>query len=90
MDPISDALLAVTASTAGNATEAQTHLAAARAHTQAHARRCRQVVEIAGLVVSGAHERAEGLALLHVAEFPNDADLLEHMTCSEQPPEVEP
>jgi len=52
------------------------HLAAAQRLSQTCARRNRQIVEIAGLIVSGARERAEGLALLHVAEFPDDAELL--------------
>jgi hypothetical protein len=87
MDPIDDALLAVMASRAGDTTDAHQHLAAARRHSQASARRHRQIVEIAGLVVSGASERAEGLALVHVAEFPRDAELLDRITqtCRSQP-----
>src|SRR3954471_19866426 len=55
------------------------HLDAARRHCQRSARRHRQVLEIAGLIVSGRRERAEGLALLHLAEFPSDAELLARM-----------
>lgn len=87
MDPIADALLAVTASRAGNRIQAQQHLEAARQAAQACARRHRQVVEIAGLVVSGAGERAEGLALVHAAEFPADIELLTGMTRSNPPQE---
>jgi hypothetical protein len=44
--------------------------------TAQSARRHRQVTEIGGLIVAGAHDRAEGLALIHTAEFPEDAELL--------------
>jgi hypothetical protein len=40
-------------------------------------RRRRQVSEIVELMAAGRHERASGLALVHLAEFPEDADLLE-------------
>jgi hypothetical protein len=80
MDPINEALLAVLAGTIGDAVEAQHHLAAARALSQAGARRHRQVVEIASLVVAGSCERADGLALMHVAEFPEDAAVLASIT----------
>ena len=76
MNRIADAVLAVVASTAGDTAEARSHLASARRHAQTAARRHRQVVEIAGLVVAGTRERAEGLALVHTAEFPEDTDLL--------------
>ena len=39
-------------------------------------RRERQITEIAALVAAGNGERAAGLALEHIAEFPDDADLL--------------
>jgi hypothetical protein len=80
MDPIAEALFAVTANLAGNTADAQQHLEAARQGAQTCARRHRQVVEIATLLVTGALERAEGLALVHIAEFPHDADLLTRMT----------
>jgi hypothetical protein len=80
MNPIDDVLLAVTASNAGDTTEAQQHLESARRHSQAAARRHRQVVEIAGLVVAGACDRARGLALVHTAEYPDDSDLLARIT----------
>ena len=47
---------------------------------QAAVRRERQVLEIAKLVVEGSTERATGLALVHIAEFPNDKELLDGMT----------
>ena len=39
-------------------------------------RRDRQLRQIAALVAAGAHQRATGLALEHVACFPQDADAL--------------
>jgi hypothetical protein len=48
----------------------------AKRHARTTARRDRQVVEIAALVVAGQRERAAGLAVVHTAEFPDDADLL--------------
>jgi hypothetical protein len=84
MDPTVDALRAALASGTGQQTEAHRHLDAARRHSQTSARRHRQVVEIAGLIVSGARERAEGLALVHVAEFPDDAELLAQMVGQRQ------
>jgi hypothetical protein len=47
--------------------------------TPTNARRYRQVVEIAALVVAGDRERAAGLALEHAAEFPGDGELLAHV-----------
>ena len=73
-------VLAVMASRAGDTTDAHMHLEAARRQSQASARRHRQIVEIAGLVVAGSFERAEGLALLHAAEFPADTELLARIT----------
>jgi hypothetical protein len=83
MNPIADALLAVMASRAGDATEARNHLASAQRHARTAARRHRQVVEIASLIVAGTNERAEGLALIHTAEFPDDAELLDRITAPE-------
>jgi len=90
MDPIADALLAVLASNAGETTDAHNNLDAARRHSQTSARRHRQVMEIAGLIVSGSRERAEGLALLHVAEFPDDAELLARMAGPQHTQNAEP
>jgi aspartate oxidase len=53
---------------------------AADRQARAAARRRRQLIEIAGLVVTDALERARGLALHHTTEFPDDADLLSHIT----------
>jgi len=83
MNSIDDALLAVTASIAGDTTDAHQHLEAARQQAQAAARRHRQVVEIASLIVNGCRDRAEGLALVHTAEFPQDMELLERITVAE-------
>ena len=80
MDPIEDALLAVRACIAGEPREAEQHLEAARQHCCAAARRHRQLVEIAGLVIAGAHDRARGLALVHVADYPHDRAVVERMT----------
>jgi len=45
-----------------------------------NARRQRQLGEIASLVVAGSHERAQGLAMIHVAEFPEDTGVLARIT----------
>ncbi|HEX4818877.1 MAG TPA: hypothetical protein VFV00_01630 [Acidimicrobiales bacterium] len=45
-----------------------------------NARRQRQLGEIASLVVAGAHERAQGLAMIHTAEFPDDTEVLARIT----------
>lgn len=52
------------------------HIAQAQEQTRATARRERQNVEIAALVVAGDPARAVGLALEHPLEFPDDAELL--------------
>jgi hypothetical protein len=76
MNAIEHALLAVIAATGGDPTLAQGHLARARQDARATARRERQIVEIAGLIIAGDAERAAGLTLEHAAEFPDDADLV--------------
>jgi hypothetical protein len=76
MNAIEQALLAVMAASGGDRSAAKEHISRAQQHVRATARRERQVVEIAGLVVSGHRERAAGLALEHSAEFPDDAGLL--------------
>ena len=73
---IEHALLAVIAAHDGDGDDASDHIARAHQQTRATARRERQVVEIAALVVSGGRERAVGLALEHAVEFPDDAELL--------------
>ena len=39
-------------------------------------RRRRQLAEITALLEGGRHDRARGLALEHLAEFPEDAESL--------------
>jgi hypothetical protein len=73
---IEHALLAVLAANGGDGSTAHGHIARARQETRATARRERQVVEIAALVVAGDRSRAEGLALEHAVEYPDDAELL--------------
>jgi hypothetical protein len=76
MNAIEHALLAVMAVDGGDSVTAHGHLSRAQQETRAAARRERQVVEIAALVVAGDRARAEGLALEHTAEFPGDSELL--------------
>jgi hypothetical protein len=76
MSAVELALLAVVAARGGDRVTAADHISDAQQQTRATARRERQVVEIAALVVAGHRARAEGLALEHVAEFPGDAELL--------------
>ena len=76
MHPITQALLAIMAADDGDAVAAQAHVTTAQRHARTTARRDRQIVEIAALVVAGSRTRAAGLALEHTAEFPEDVDLL--------------
>jgi hypothetical protein len=80
MNAVAYALLAVMASDRGQSAEAQEHIAAAQRVGRTTARRHRQVVEIAALVIADDRERATGLALMHTTEFPDDADLLARVT----------
>ena len=73
---IEHALLAVLAAHGGDDVTASGHIARAQQHSRAPARRERQLVEIAALVVTGNRTRAVGLALEHIVEFPEDAELL--------------
>jgi hypothetical protein len=73
---IEQALLAVLAARGGDKVTAADHISRAQQETRATARRERQLVEIAALVVTGHIDRAGGLALEHVVEFPDDAELL--------------
>ena len=77
---IEHALLAVMAARDGDPTAAVGHIARAQQQSRTTARRARQVVEIAALVVAGDQARAAGLALEHATEFPDDADLLVSLT----------
>lgn len=76
MSAIEHALVAVMAAEGGDRVTAQGHISRAQQQTRATARRERQVVEIAALVVAGNRARAAGLALEHTVEFPGDAELL--------------
>jgi hypothetical protein len=78
---IEHALLAVLAAKGGDDSTAHGHIARARQETRITARRERQVVEIAALVVAGDRSRAEGLALEHAVEYPDDAELLARVAC---------
>ena len=80
MSATEHALLAVLALDAGDAEVAHRHICFAQRETRARARRDRQVVEIASLVVRGDRTRAAGLALEHTADFPDDATLLQQLT----------
>jgi len=73
---IEHALLAVMAARGGDNATAADHIARARQRTRATARRERQVVQIAALIVAGDRARALGLALEHTVDFPEDAELL--------------
>ncbi len=77
MNAIEHALLAVLAADRGDTTTAVEQLACAQRSTRTTARRERQIVQIASLIVSGPAERAAGLTLEHAAEFPDDAELLD-------------
>jgi hypothetical protein len=79
MHPITQALLAVMAADEGDTAAAAAHIAAAQRHARQAARRDRQIVEIAALVVAGDHARAAGLALEHAAQFPEDVAVLERV-----------
>ena len=78
------ALLAVMATVAGDTDAALTNITAAQRQSRASARRHRQVVEIAALVVARRGERATDLAVVHVAEFPDDAALLTQLVSPAQ------
>ena len=77
---IEHALLAVMAAGVGDTATAADHITRAQQQSRTTARRARQVVEIAALVVAGDRPRAAGLALEHTAEFADDADLLVSLT----------
>jgi hypothetical protein len=76
MNAVEHALLAVLAANDDDPVAAQGHLCRAQRHARATARRERQVVEIAALVIANDGGRAAGLTLEHIAEFPDDADLV--------------
>jgi hypothetical protein len=76
MNAVTYALLAVVARAAGDQQGAEAHLRAAQRQSRAMARRDRQLVEIASLIVVGEDERARGLTFEHGSEFPADSELL--------------
>jgi hypothetical protein len=76
---IDQALLGVLAAGGGDCATAHRHIARAQQQSRMTERRDRQVVEIASLVVACASARAAGLALEHLAEFPDDAELLDQL-----------
>jgi hypothetical protein len=76
MNSIEHALIAVMAADSGDTTTALAHLSTAQRHARTTARRERQIVQIAALMIDGKRERAAGLALEHAAEFPGDVELL--------------
>lgn len=79
MSAIEHAQLALMAANGGDSVTARSHVARAQLQARAAARRERQIVEIAALVVDDDRARAAGLALEHLTEFPGDADLLAHV-----------
>lgn len=76
MNAIEQVLLALLAAASGDTTTARELVARAQLHARASARRERQIVQIAALVIAGQCERAEGLSREHALEFPGDAELL--------------
>jgi len=76
MNAVTFAILAVFAREIGDHAAADQHLQAARRHSSKAARRERQLVEIASLIVSGDRERARGLSFEHASEFAADGELL--------------
>jgi hypothetical protein len=76
INAIEHALLAVIAADRGDRAAAQGHISRAQQKARATARRERQIVEIAALVVANDADRAAGLTLEHNAEFPDDSELL--------------
>ena len=79
------ALLAVMATVAGDTDAALANITAAQRQSRAGARRHRQIVEIAALVVAGRGQRAGDLALVHRAEFAGDAELLARLVTPPRP-----
>lgn len=63
----------------GDTATAEEHVTTAQRQARTSARRDRQIVEIAALVVAGRRARAAGLAIVHTAEFPADVALLAHV-----------
>jgi hypothetical protein len=79
MHAIEHALFAILAANSGETTTALEQISCAQRYARATLRRERQIVQIAALVVNGQRERAAGLALEHVVQFPGDTELLTHV-----------
>jgi len=75
------AVLAVCARKVGDNAAASEHLQAAQRHSRKAARRERQLVEIAALIVAGEHGRARDLSFEHASEFSSDDQLLTSLFC---------
>ena len=82
MNAIEQALLAVMAANGGDSAAAQGHISRAQQYARATARRERQIVQIAALVIAQDRARAAGLTFEHTAEFPDDAELLTRVAIS--------
>ena len=80
MDPTTPALLGDFAADRGDDDDEEVQAIAAQRPSRSGTRRARQIAEITALVVAGDRERAAGLALEHLAEFPADAALLARAT----------
>jgi hypothetical protein len=76
MNAIAFAIVAVFATEIGDHAAASEHLEAAQRHSRTAARRERQLVEIATLIVAGERQRARGLSFEHTSDFPADDDVL--------------
>lgn len=87
MDPIEIALLAIDADDRGDSAAARRHVSRAKDDARSRARRDRQLVEIAALVVGGHRERAAGLALEHASAFPEDGEVLRRITERSETPQ---
>jgi hypothetical protein len=70
---------AIAIAAGGDRSAAVAQLDHARSVARTHARRERQLVEIAAAVVDGDVHRAAGLAAEHRHEFPGDARLLDDL-----------
>ena len=82
---IEHALLAVMAARGGDTATAADHIAHAQQQTRATARRERQIVEIAALVVTGDTTAPPAWRSNTPCEFPDDAELLARVTPSSTP-----
>jgi hypothetical protein len=76
MNAIEHALLAALAANDGDMAAARGHISRAQQYARVTARRERQIVEIAALIIANDAERAAGLTFEHAAEFPDDVGLL--------------